>query len=218
MNSRKFIKTTTIINRIAMIVMFILIISIFGVRDKSSHSFLVLNTINTVVDIIVIVTAIINIVGSEFHRKFYEKANILVTNNDRHTMFPWSNAIVNMLFISNDFTERELKVIEAATRFLEGIYLLQKMDIREVSFDIDDRIPMMIPSQILSVYTGSYGILTRLKEGHYIGENDLNRVTYALIIREMHLLNTYEASTDNPETNFYDFNKTLTNLSASPNE
>lgn len=217
MNSRKFIKTATIINRIAMIAMIIIIISLFGVRDKSSQAFLVLNTINTVVDIIVIVTAIINIVGSEFHRKFYEKANVIATNNDAHTMFPWSNVIVNILFISNDFTERELKVIEAATRFLEGIYLLQKMDIREVSFDIDDKIPMMIPSQILS-YTGSYGILTRLKEGHYIGEKDLNRVTYALIIREMHLLNTYEASTDNPETNFYDLNKTLTNLSSFPKE
>lgn len=213
MNSRKFIKTVRIINSIAMIALIIITISLFGVRDESSQSFLVLNMINMVVDIIVIVTAIINLVGSAFHRKFYEKANILVT--DAHTMFPWSNAIVNILFISNDFTERELKVIEAATRFLEGIYLLQKMDIREVSFNIDDTIPMMLPPQILYVYKG---LLTRLEEGHYIEENDLIRVTYAVIIREMHLLNTYEANTDNPETNFYDFNKTLTNLSESPKE
>ena len=126
MNSRKFIKTVTIINHIALLAMIILIISLFGVSDKSSQSFLVLNTINTVVDIIVIVTGIICLVGGEFHRKFYEKANILATNNDAHTMFPWSNAIVNVLFISNDFTEPELKVIKSATRFLEGIYLLQK--------------------------------------------------------------------------------------------
>lgn len=164
--------------------------------------------INMVVDIIVVITAIINLVGSVFHRKFYEKVNILAlySNNDAHTMFPWSTIIVNILFVSNDFTERELKVIEAATRFLEGIYLLQKMDIREVSFNMDGTIPMMIPSQILFVYKD---ILSRLEEGHYIGENDLNRVTYALIIREMHLLNTYEATTDNPKTNFYGFNKRL---------
>ena len=208
MNSRKFIKTVRIINRIAMIAMIILIISLFGVRDESSQSFLVLNMINMVVDIIVVITTIINLVGSVFHRKFYEKVNILATcsNNDAHTMFPWSTIIVNILFVSNDFTERELKVIEAATRFLEGIYLLQKMDIREVSFNMDGTIPMMIPSQILFVYKD---ILSRLEEGHYIGENDLNRVTYALIIREMHLLNTYEATTDNPKTNFYGFNKRL---------
>lgn len=210
MNSRKFIKTVRIINRIAMIAMIILIISLFGVRDESSQSFLVLNMINMVVDIIVVITAIINLVGSVFHRKFYEKVNILAnftcSNNDAHTMFPWSTIIVNILFVSNDFTERELKVIEAATRFLEGIYLLQKMDIREVSFNMDGTIPMMIPSQILFVYKD---ILSRLEEGHYIGENDLNRVTYALIIREMHLLNTYEATTDNPKTNFYGFNKRL---------
>lgn len=215
MNSRKFIKTVRIINSIAMIALIIITISLFGVRDESSQSFLVLNMINMVVDIIVIVTAIINLVGSVFHRKFYEKANILVTNNGAHTMFPWSNAIVNILFVSNDFTERELKVIEAATRFLEGIYLLQKMDIREVSFNIDDTIPRMLPPQILYVYKG---LLTKLEDGHYIGENDLNRVTYAVIIREMHLLNTYEAHTDDPKTNFYDFNKTLTNLSESPKE
>lgn len=208
MNSRKFIKTVRIINHIAMIAMIILIISLFGVRDESSQSFLVLNMINMVVDIIVVITAIINLVGSVVHRKFYEKVNILATysNNDAHTMFPWSTIIVNILFVSNDFTERELKVIEAATRFLEGIYLLQKMDIREVSFNMDGTIPMMIPSQILFVYKD---ILSRLEEGHYIGENDLNRVTYALIIREMHLLNTYEATTDNPKTNFYGFNKRL---------
>lgn len=139
MNSRKFIKTVRIINRMAMIAMCILIISLFGVHDESSQSFLVLTMINMVVDIIVVITAIINLVGSAFHRKFYEKANILATNNDTHTMFPWSKVIVNILFVTNDFTERELKVIEAATRFLEGIYLLQKMDIREVSFNIDDR-------------------------------------------------------------------------------
>lgn len=200
----------------AMIAMCILIISLFGVHDESSQSFLVLTMINMVVDIIVVITAIINLVGSAFHRKFYEKANILATtNNDTHTMFPWSKVIVNILFVTNDFTERELKVIEAATRFLEGIYLLQKMDIREVSFNIDDRIPMMIPPQILFVYKD---MLTRLEEGHYIGENDLIKVIYAVIIREMHLLNTYEANTDNPETNFYDFNKTLTNPSAPPKE
>lgn len=206
MNSRKFIKTVRIINSIAMIALIIITISLFGVRDESSQSFLVLNMINMVVAIIAIVTAIINLVGSVFHRKFYEKANILVTNNGAHTRFPWSTVIVNILFVSNDFTERELKVIEAATRFLEGIYLLQKMDIREVSFNMDDTILMIIPSQILFVYKD---ILTRLEEGHYIGENDLNRVTYALIIREMHLLNTYEATTDNPKTNFYGFNKRL---------
>ena len=216
MNSRKFIKTVTIINRIALLAMIILIISLFGVSDKSSQSFLVLKTINMVVDIIVIVTGIICLVGGEFHRKFYEKANILATNNDAHTMFPWSNAIVNVLFISNDFTEPELKVIKSATRFLEGIYLLQKMDIRKVSFDIND--DMIIPALSLSVYTGRNGILTKLEDGHYIGESDLIRVKYAVMIREMHLLNTYEANTDNPKTNFYDFNKTLTNLSASPKE
>lgn len=216
MNSRKFIKTVRIINRIAMIAMLILIISLFGVHDESSQSFLVLSMINMVVDIIIVITASINLVGSVFHRKFYEKANILATNNDTHTMFPWSKVIVNILFVTNDFTERELKVIEAATRFLEGIYLLQKMDIRKVSFDIND--DMIIPTLTLSVYTGRDGILTKLEDGHYIGESDLIRVKYALMIREMHLLNTYEANTDNPKTNFYDFNKTLTNLSESPKE
>lgn len=88
MNSRKFIKTVRIINRMAMIAMCILIISLFGVHDESSQSFLVLTMINMVVDIIVVITAIINLVGSAFHRKFYEKANILATNNDTHTMFP----------------------------------------------------------------------------------------------------------------------------------
>ena len=215
MNSRKFIKTVRIINHIAIIAMCILIISLFCVHDESSQLFLVLNIINMVVDIIVVITTIINLVGSVFHRKFYEKVNILANNNDVHTMFPWSKVIVNILFVSNDFTERELKVIEAATRFLEGIYLLQKMDIREVSFNMDDRIPMMIPPQISFVYKD---MLTRLEEGHYIGENDLIRVTYAVIIREMHLLNTYEANRDNPKTNFYDFNKTLTNPSESPKE
>lgn len=205
MNSRKFIKNVTIINCIAMLVMCILIISLFGVQDKSSQTFFVLNTINMVVDIIFIITSIIYIIGSEFHRKFYEKANVLV-NNDRHTMFPWSNAIANVLFISNDFTEAELKVIESATRFLEGIYLLQKMDIRDVSFDINDNI--VIPSPPLSVDTRN-DILTRLKEGHYIGETDINRLTFALMIREMYILNVYEESSYNPETNFYDFNKML---------
>lgn len=188
-----------------MLVMCILIISLFGVQDKSSQTFFVLNTINMVVDIIFIITSIIYIIGSEFHRKFYEKANVLV-NNDRHTMFPWSNAIANVLFISNDFTEAELKVIESATRFLEGIYLLQKMDIRDVSFDINDNI--VIPSPPLSVDTRN-DILTRLKEGHYIGETDINRLTFALMIREMYILNVYEESSYNPETNFYDFNKML---------
>ena len=121
MNSRKFIKTVTIINRIALLAMIILIISLFGVSDKSSQSFLVLNTINTVVDIIVIVTGIICLVGGEFHRKFYEKANILATNNDAHTMFPWSNAIVNVLFISNHSKAHATTVIESATGFVAGL-------------------------------------------------------------------------------------------------